>query len=35
MADLNPLKKFLESMNLECSDNAMEKFNTYMQGVLD
>ena len=35
MADLNPLKKFLESMNLECSDIMLEKFNSYMQGVLD
>lgn len=35
MADMNPLKKALESMNLECSDDILEKFNSYMLGVLD
>lgn len=35
MADMNPLKKALESMNLECSDDMLEKFNSYMLGVLD
>lgn len=35
MADMNPLKKALESMKLECSDNILEKFNSYMLGVLD
>lgn len=35
MADMNPLKKALESMQLECSDDVMEKFNSYMLGVLD
>ena len=35
MADMNPLKNALESMNLECSDDILEKFNSYMLGVLD
>ena len=35
MADMNPLKKALESLQLECSDDVMEKFNSYMLGVLD
>lgn len=35
MADMNPLKKALESMKLECSDDMLEKFNSYMLGVLD
>lgn len=35
MADMNPLKKALESMKLECSDDILEKFNSYMLGVLD
>ena len=35
MVDMNPLKKALESMNLECSDVILEKFNSYMLGILD
>lgn len=35
MVDMNPLKKALESMNLECSDVTLEKFNFYMLGVLN